>query len=131
MQVQRALQRVLVVAGVVLLPGCVAAAAGGAAGALYMTERGVSTNVGVGIDRTASVATQALSEVGASVVGTEVKRDGSRELRATRGDLDVKVEMKPKEPNITNVEVMAQKNAVNWDKDFAKLVLQKIVDRTK
>jgi hypothetical protein len=130
MQVQRRFQRVLVVAGVVLLPGCVAAAAG-AAGALYMTDRGVSTNVGVSVDRSAAVATQALAEVGAAVVGTDSKRDGSRELHATKGDLDIKVDLKPRESNITNVEVMAQKNAVNWDKDFAKMVLQKIVDKTK
>jgi hypothetical protein len=128
---RRVLVRVFIGAAVVLLPGCLAAAAGGAAGALYVTDRGVSTNVGVSVERSVEVARSALAEVGGSVVGTEAKRDGTRELHATKGDLDIKVEMKPRESSITNVEVTAQKNAVRWDKDFAKLVLQKIVDKTR
>ena len=89
--------------------GCLAAAAAGAAGAIYATSRGVESLV-------------------ASQDASSTKSGGAqRELKGKHGDLDVTIQLAQQDSATTKVEVYARKNLAEWDKDFAHQVLEKII----
>ncbi len=108
---------------------CVTAAAAGAgtvAGIEY-TSRGAKGELQGSMDNVAHRTREVFDKQG--IVATEVKvEDGGtkRVLGGRKGDLNVQVEMTASTPNVTHVEVVAQKNPVQWDKDYAKSVMQKI-----
>ena len=104
---------------------CVAAAAAGAGGALYVTSRGAESLVQ---GQPSEVVTAAFSEFQIQQTGNSTENGGDKqEFKGTKGDLEVTVTLERKSPTTTNVEVTARKNLAEWDKDFAKQVLQKIV----
>jgi hypothetical protein len=85
------------------------------------------------IDKVFGAAQQTFQELGI----TETKNssetgDGSteRQLKGTGNDRDVTVTLKT-EGSSTRVEVVASKSAVTWDKDMAKNILQRIVEKSK
>ncbi|MBX6366225.1 MAG: DUF3568 family protein, partial [Gemmatimonadetes bacterium] len=111
-----------------VLAAC-AAAVGGAAGAgtaLYLTDRGAKTTVSQPLSQASRRTEATFRELGITPTKTETER-GEREYHGVKGDMDVKVELKSRGANTTEVEVLAQKNAVQWDKDYAKSVLARIV----
>ncbi len=121
-------RHLMLVLAVAAAPGCVAAAAAGAGGALYVTSRGAASLVQGQPSDVAPKVTAAFSEFQIQQTGSSTDNGGDKqEFKGTKGDLDVTVSLERKSPTTTNVEVTARKNLAEWDKDFAKQVLQRIV----
>ena len=114
--------------------GCFLAAAGaGAGGAIYITERGAEAQVASPVNRTLDAVKQAFQEYGITETKSSTEQDGAVEKRSLEGktsDRDVEVELRT-EGSGTHVEVVVKKSAVTWDKDFAKRILNKIVEQAK
>jgi hypothetical protein len=109
--------------------GCLFAAGAGAAGAIYYTDRGAESLVKKSVDQTFDAAKATFEELGIQ----ETKRTQEADERGLEGkdssgerDLSVKIE---RQDESTKVQVVARKSAVTWDKDYAKMVLEKIVAR--
>jgi hypothetical protein len=110
--------------------GCVAAAAAGAAGAVYATTRGVESLVASPIDQVAARAATVMQEMGIVQDAASTESAGAkRELKGKKGDLDVTIQMEQQDSATTKVEVYARKNLAEWDKDFAREVLERIVKK--
>lgn len=109
---------------------CVAAAAGaGAAGAVYLTSRGAESVVEGSVEDVAGRAKAVMGEM-QIVSDAESTKDGGdkRELKGKKGDLDVTIKLERQGDTTTKVEVTAQKNLAEWDKDYAQQVLRRIVE---
>jgi hypothetical protein len=109
---------------------CVAAAAGaGAAGAVYLTSRGAESLVDRPVDDVAARAKAVMNEM-QIVADAESSKEGGdkRELKGKKGDLDVTIKLERQGDTTTKVEVEAQKNLAEWDKDYAEQVLRRIVE---
>jgi hypothetical protein len=112
-----------------VLPQCVAAtaAAAGVGGGMYLTSRGAESIVDRPIDEVERRSRAVLAEEGVAVTGTQTEQSGDkRELKGTKGDLEITVTME-RQGAQTKTEVSARKNLVTWDKDYAQQVLGKIV----
>jgi hypothetical protein len=111
--------------------GCVAAAAAGAAGAIYATSRGVESVVNGSADNVAARTREVFKEMNIVEDAASVKESGAkRELKGKQGDLDVTVQMEQQDSTTTKVEVAARKNLAEWDKDYARQVLERIVKKS-
>jgi protein-tyrosine-phosphatase len=111
--------------------GCVAAAAAGAAGAIYATSRGVESIVSGSIDHVAARTQAVMREMGITMEGSKVDKGGAkREFKGKQGDLDVTVQLEQQDSATTKVEVSARKNLAEWDKDYARQVLERIVKKS-
>jgi hypothetical protein len=121
----------LLISGALAATGCVAAAAGaGAAGAVYLTSRGAESLVNSPPDDVARRAEAVMREEAIVKDAESTEKSGSkRELKGKKGDLDVSIEIQEQttNPATTKVEVSARKNEVEWDKDYAQQILNKIV----
>jgi len=110
--------------------GCVAAgaaAAGTAAGISY-TNRGAKGDVRGSVDQVARHAANTFQQMGIVTTETKVENGGTkRVLGGKRGDLDVETTMTASGGNVTHVEVVARKSMVQWNKDYARDVLERIV----
>jgi len=110
--------------------GCLAAAAAGAAGAVYATTRGVESLVASPIDQVAARSATVMREMGIVQDAASSESAGAkRELKGKKGDLDVTIQMEQQDSATTKVEVYARKNLAEWDKDFARQVLERIVKK--
>jgi type IV secretory pathway TrbL component len=108
--------------------GCAAAAAAGAAGAIYATTRGVESLVASPIERVVGDAESVMKNMGIVQDATSSDNGGAkRELKGKHGDLDVTVQLEQQDSATTKVEVSARKNLAEWDKDYARQVLERIV----
>jgi hypothetical protein len=126
----RSLLLVLALGGAAAAQGCAAAAVGaaGAGGAYYFTTRGVESTVNGSIDNVASRSQVAMSQMDIPVSGSKSENDGAHgEFTGKKGDLDVTVTLDRNDAKTTKVEVSARRNLVEWDKDYAKQLLDKIV----
>jgi hypothetical protein len=113
--------------------GCFLAAAGaGAGGAIYMTDNGAEALVGAPVDQTFTAAQETFRDLGITESKTVTERDGeeSRKLEGTTSDRDVSVEIRTQGSN-TKVSVEVKKSPVTWDKDFAREILNRIVNEVK
>ncbi len=120
------------VAALGLLGGCVAAAAAaaGAGTGVYLTTRGQESIVAGTADDVEARARAVMGEMGIAVTEYTTKDGGDR--RVVKGkvrDIDVTVEMARDTATTTKTEVTARKNLVEWDKDFAKDILNRILAR--
>lgn len=111
------------------LSGCFLLAAGaGAAGAIAYTNRGASSSIAGSVDATFNRATAAFSAMGITETGRSTDDSGAtRRLTGKQGDTEVNVEMKRESADVTKVEVVAARNTVDFDKDLAKRVLDRIM----
>jgi len=114
--------------------GCAAAAIGagvGAAGGIAYTERGAQGDVKGDVRAVNQRAQSALREMGIKITGTQMKEAGKeQELQGkSKDDKDVSVKMALAGQDSTRVEVVARKGALQWDKDYAKEVLNRIVQQ--
>jgi hypothetical protein len=113
-----------------ILPGtgCVAAAAAGAAGGVYLTSRGAESVIEGSVDQIAGRAESVMGEMGIVKHGESTEDEGDKHvLKGTRGDLDVTIDIRRESPTTAKVEVTARENLAEWDKDYAKQVLSRIV----
>jgi hypothetical protein len=113
-----------------LSTGCLAAAAAGAAGGIYLTTRGAESLVEGSVDQVAGRAEAVMSEMGIVKEGESTENQGDKQvLKGKKGDLDVTIDIDRESPTTAKVEVTAQKNLAEWDKDYAKEVLNRIVQK--
>jgi hypothetical protein len=121
---------VLVASLVAPVTGCVAAAAAGAGAGtgIYLTSRGASSTVNGSVEDVAARTRSVLDGEGITITETKNQAEGDqRTFKGTKGDLDITVELKRESPTTTKAEVAARKNLAEWDKDYAKTLLNKIV----
>lgn len=127
------LRALALIALLISLPGCIAAlaAGAGAAGAIAYSERGVSSKMAGSVDQTIARSQAVFSEMRISTTG----QDGSpgsneRELKGRVGDLEITVDVKRENERLVAVEVFAQRSTVDWDRDYARRVLEAIIARS-
>jgi hypothetical protein len=110
--------------------GCLAAAAAGAAGGVYLTSRGAESVVEGSVDQVAGRAEAVMTEMGIVKEVESTEHQGDRQvLKGKQGDLDVTIEVDRESPSTVKVEVTARENLAEWDKDYAKEVLSRIVQK--
>ena len=116
--------------------GCVVAAIGaGAGGGVYFTSRGAEGVVPASLERAASATDRAFHNLKikrTKVEKTETEQDDGDRKREISGHAggrneDVTVTLEAEGRGSTRVQVVARRSAVTWDKDFARAVLEKIV----
>ncbi|HET7321825.1 MAG TPA: DUF3568 family protein [Longimicrobiaceae bacterium] len=122
-------QTMVALAGVALLSACVAAAAGaGAAAGIYLTSQGASTTVTAPL-ATVDARTQAvLADMGITVMHREVEDDGI-EYHGTGNGMDIAVELDQGDDGTVKVTASARKNEVDWDKEYARTIVQRIAEQ--
>lgn len=126
------MRRTLLFLLAVVLPstGCLAAAAAGAAGGVYLTSRGAESVVEGSVDQIAGRSEAVMSEMAIVKEGESTEDQGDKQvLKGKKGDLDVTIEIRRESENTAKVEVTARENLAEWDKDFAKEVLNRIVQK--
>ncbi len=110
--------------------GCLAAAAAGAAGGVYLTSRGAESLVEASVDQVAARAEAVMSEMAIVKEGESTEDQGDKQvLKGKKGDLDITIDIDRESPTTSKVEVTARKNLAEWDKDYAKDVLSRIVQK--
>jgi hypothetical protein len=120
----------LPIAAALLSTGCLAAAAAGAAGGVYLTSRGAEAVIEGSVDDVAARAESVMGEKGIVKEDESTEDQGAKHvLKGKDGDLDVTIEINRETPTTTKVEVTARKNLAEWDKDYAKQVLNMIVQK--
>ncbi|MFL5814479.1 MAG: DUF3568 family protein [Bdellovibrionia bacterium] len=124
----------LVLTSMVQLTGCAAAALGGAAagaaGAVAYSDRGAKSDVKGDTQSINQKAEAVFSDLSIQTTGTQSKENGERELTGKSGDKEITIQMSPAANGTTHVEVVAKEGTVKWNKDYAKALLSKIVDKT-
>jgi hypothetical protein len=109
-------------------PACLAAAAAGAAGGIYLTTRGAESLVEGPVDEVTARAEAVMGEMQIVKNAESNEQSGDkRELKGKRGDLDVVITLQRESPTTTKVEVTARENLAEWDKEYAEDVLSRIV----
>jgi hypothetical protein len=108
--------------------GCLAAAAAGAASGIYLTSRGAESVVEASVDELADRSEAVMREMGIAKDGESTEDGGARQvLKGKKGALDVTIDIERESESTAKVEVTARKNLAEWDKDYAKEVLNQIV----
>ena len=115
-----------------VLGGCAAVAAGaGAAAAIAYSERGVSSKVEGSPAQVFQRSQAVFRDLGITETGHEMGETGTEhELKGRRGDLEITVDMHRENDTLTSVDVYAQKSAVEFDRDYARQVLEAIIARS-
>jgi hypothetical protein len=84
------------------------------------------------ITRVVSSAESVMKDMGIVQDATSSDNGGAkRELKGKHGDLDVTIQMEQQDTATTKVEVYARKNLAEWDKDYARSVLDRIIHAAK
>ncbi|HET6576795.1 MAG TPA: hypothetical protein VFG66_00630 [Gemmatimonadales bacterium] len=118
----------IVLACAIPATGCVAAAAAGAAGAVYATTRGVESLVNGSIDEVAARVPSVMEQMEIAQTGSSNEASGAkREFKGKHGDLDVTIQLERQDSATTKTEVYARKNLAEWDKDYAREVMEQLV----
>lgn len=109
---------------------CLAAAAAGAAGGIYVTSRGAESVVQGSVDQVAARAQTVMNQLQIVKSGESTEDGGDRrELKGKKGDLDVTIQLRRESPTTTKVEVTARENLAEWDKEYAERILRQIVEQ--
>jgi hypothetical protein len=117
-------------AAVLLGTGCLAAAAGGAAAGVYITSRGAEAVVEGSVADVATRAESVMGEMGIVKEGESTEDQGDKHvLKGKKGDLDVNININRETDKTSKVEVTARENLAEWDKDYAKDVVNRIVEK--
>ena len=125
----RAVLAALALAGTLPAAGCIAAAAAaGAAGGVYVTTRGAESTMQGSLDDVTAATTATFGELGITSTGNSTEGD-ERTWKGTKGELEITVEAERESDTQTKVEVTARRSTVEWDKDYARQVLSKIVEK--
>ena len=114
--------------------GCVVAAAGaGVGGAVYLTDRGAESIVSADGPTAQDAAEKAFADYEISRTDLIVQDDRERrQLKGRSADdrLDVTVTIEREKDGLSKVKITAATSAVTWDRDFAKQLLERIVEYT-
>ena len=114
----------------VLTSGCIAAAgaAAGAAGAVAYSDRGARSEVTVPLDDLVRAVEATFSAMDIAITERSRKEDGSEtHLKGKNGNMEVNVDIN--RDQTTKIQVIARRNLVDYDRDYARDVLKKILER--
>jgi hypothetical protein len=71
-----------------------------------------------------------MGEMGIVKEGESTEDQGDKHvLKGKKGDLDVNIDIKRETDKTAKVEVTARENLAEWDKDYAKDVVNRIVEK--
>jgi hypothetical protein len=112
--------------------GCFLVAAGaGAAGAIAYTNRGATSVVAGTVDQVFNRAVVAFQQAGITETGRSTENSGKlRKLIGKKGEVEVTAEFNWATDSTTKVEITAKENAVEYDKELAKDILNRILTMT-
>ena len=132
MQSRRIVSSLVLAASTLLAAGCFLVAAGaGAAGAIAYTNRGATSVVGGSVDQAFDRAVSAFQQAGIAETGRATEDNGQlRKLIGTKGEYEVTAELTRSTDSTTKVEITAKKSAVEYDKEMAKDILNRIVTKS-
>jgi hypothetical protein len=83
------------------------------------------------VDQIAGRAEAVMKELAIVKEGESTENQGDKQvLKGKKGDLDVTIDIDRESPTTAKVEVTARKNLAEWDKEFAKDVLNRIVQKS-
>jgi hypothetical protein len=113
--------------------GCFLVAAGaGAAGAIAYTNRGATSVVAGTVDQVFERAVAAFQQAGIAETGRSTEDNGrQRKLIGTKGVNEVTAELNRTSDSTTKVEITAKESAVEYDKEMAKDILNRILTTTR
>jgi hypothetical protein len=100
---------------------------------VYMTDQGAESLVKSTVDEVYDGSQEALNDMGIRIKDSGMTPDGKvRTILAEKDDTDVLVKMAQSGDSVdqTKVEVIAQKGAETWDKDYARKVMQEIIKKS-
>ena len=129
MQSRRLALSLLLAASSLTAGGCFLVAAGaGAAGAIAYTNRGATSVVSGSVDHVFDRAGAAFQQAGVAETGRSTADNGTkRKLVGTKGEYEVTAELSRSTDSTTKVEITASKSAVEYDKELAKDILNRIL----
>lgn len=109
--------------------GCFLVAAGaGAAGAIAYTNRGATSVVAGTVDQVFDRAGAAFQQAGIDETGRSTENSGTqRKLIGSKGEYEVTAELNRTTDSTTKVEITARKSAVEYDKELAKDILNRLL----
>jgi hypothetical protein len=112
--------------------GCFLIAAGaGAAGAIAYTNRGATSSIAGTVDQAFDRAVAAFQQAGITETGRTTEDSGrQRKLIGTKGEYEVTAELNRSTDSTTKVEITARKSAVEYDKEMAKDILNRMLTRS-
>jgi hypothetical protein len=80
------------------------------------------------VDQVAANAEAVMSEMDIVKNGESTENDGDKHvLKGKQGDLDVTIDIERESDSTSKVEVTARENLAEWNKDYAKEVLNRLV----
>ena len=129
MQARRIALSLILVLSTLAAGGCFLVAAGaGAAGAIAYTNRGATSVVAGSVDQVFDRAGASFQQAGITETGRTTEDSGrQRKLIGTKGEYEVTAELNRSTDSTTKVEVTARKSAVEYDKEMAKDILNRIL----
>ena len=123
--------RLVLAASPLVASGCFLVAAGaGAAGAIAYTNRGATSVVAGNVNQVFDRSVTAFQQAGITETGRSTENSGEqRKLIGTKGEYEVTADLNRSTDSTTKVEVTAKKSAVEYDKELAKDVLNRILTK--
>jgi hypothetical protein len=129
-QIRKLSRATVLVPAFALFSACAtaAAASAGAAAGIYLTDQGASGTVSSPLATVDTRTRTVLSDMGIQV--TERKEEnGEVEYHGTGNQMDIAVELETADNGGTVVKASARKNTVEWDKEYARSIVQRITQR--
>jgi hypothetical protein len=121
---------VMALAAMLLLAGCMAAAAGaGAAAAIHMTGNSAHSEIAASTAQVDGWTQAVLGEMGVTVHSRTEKTDGFEYRGTGPGDREVSVDVEASGVGMTSVTASARRSPVEWDNDFARDLVRRIAAR--
>lgn len=119
----------LLAASPLAMSGCFLVAAGaGAAGAIAYTNRGATSVIAGSVDQLFARTRTAFQQANINETGQSTQDSGrKRTLVGTRGEYEVIADMSWATDSTTRVEITARKSAVEYDRELAKDILDRIL----
>ena len=132
MQSRRLVVSLVLAVSPLVASGCFLVAAGaGAAGAIAYTNRGATSVVAGTVDQVFNRAVVAFQQAGITETGRSTENSGKlRKLIGKKGEVEVTAELNWTTDSTTKVEITAKENAVEYDKELAKDILNRILTMT-
>ena len=132
MQLRSLAVSLILAASPLAVSGCFLVAAGaGAAGAIAYTNRGATSVVTGNVDQVFDRAAAAFQQAGITETGRSTENSGGqRKLIGTKGEYEVTAELNRSTDSTTKVEITAKKSAVEYDKEMAKDILNRMLAAT-
>ena len=129
MQLRRLVLSLVLATSPLAAGGCFLVAAGaGAAGAVAYTNRGATSVMTGTVDQVFDRAAVAFQQAAITETGRSTEDSGrQRKIIGTKGEYEVTAELNRTTDSTTKVEITARKSAVEYDKELAKDILQRIL----